>query len=43
MLGRDYHARVSLNAGLKARNMETWIDEDRMSGFIRQKMAGGNI
>jgi hypothetical protein len=41
-LGRNNHERVSrLNAALKKKDITTWFDEDKMEGFIQDKMTEG--
>ena len=41
-LGRSNHDTVSkVNAALKGKGLNTWFDEERMEGFIKQQMARG--
>ena len=41
-LGRDNHTRVKkLNEALKAANMKTWFDADRLHGHVCQSMTEG--
>lgn len=41
-LERGNHERVSrLNTALKKKGLSTWFDEDKMEGFIQEKMTEG--